>query len=60
MTCGSLEALGDGMFVRTVAAVEEEHPYLTFDLRVLENRPVVSLPSDGSDGCKRAVGRSNQ
>ncbi len=35
-----IEALGDGMLVRTVAEVEEEHPYLTFDLRVLENRLV--------------------
>ncbi len=35
-----IEALGDGMLVRTVTQVEEEHPYLTFDLRVLENRLV--------------------
>jgi DNA-binding transcriptional LysR family regulator len=35
-----IEALGDGMLVRTVTDVEGDHPYLTFDLRVLENRQV--------------------
>ena len=35
-----IEALGDGMLVRTVTEVQEEYPYLTFDLRVLENRLV--------------------
>jgi DNA-binding transcriptional LysR family regulator len=35
-----IEALGDGMLVRTVAQVAGEYPYLTFDLRVLENGQV--------------------
>lgn len=35
-----IEALGDGLVARTVADVEAEHPYLTFDFRVLGNRAV--------------------
>jgi DNA-binding transcriptional LysR family regulator len=35
-----IEALGDGMLVRILTEVEKEHAYLTFDLRVLENRVV--------------------
>jgi DNA-binding transcriptional LysR family regulator len=30
----------DGMLVKVLTQVEKEHPYLTFDLRVLENRLV--------------------
>lgn len=40
-----IEALGDGMLVRTVTEVQEEYPYLTFDLRVLENRLVAEQVS---------------
>ncbi len=36
----SIEALGDGVLVRTIAAVADQYPDLTFDLRVLENRQV--------------------
>ena len=35
-----IEALGDGVLVRTVAEVADQYPYLTFDLRVLENSQV--------------------
>lgn len=35
-----IEALGDGVLARTVAEVADEYPYLTFDLRVMENRQV--------------------
>ncbi len=35
-----IEALGDGLLVQTLAQVADEHPYLTFDLSVLENRRV--------------------
>lgn len=35
-----IEALSDGMLVRTVAQVAGEYPYLTFDLRVLKNGQV--------------------
>jgi DNA-binding transcriptional LysR family regulator len=40
-----IEALGDGLLVRTVTEVQEEYPYLTFDLRVLENRQVAEQVS---------------
>lgn len=36
-----IEALGDGVLVRTIAAVGEQYPAFTFDLRVLENSQVV-------------------
>jgi DNA-binding transcriptional LysR family regulator len=35
-----IEALGDGVLVRTVAELADEYPYLTFDLRVMENGQV--------------------
>jgi DNA-binding transcriptional LysR family regulator len=35
-----IEALGEGMVVRTIAAMSDEYPQLTFDLRVLENHEV--------------------
>ena len=35
-----IEALGDGVLVQTIAAVADQYPDLTFDLRVLENSQV--------------------
>jgi DNA-binding transcriptional LysR family regulator len=40
-----IEALGDGVLVRTIAAVGDQYPDLTFDLRVLENSQVTELVS---------------